>query len=305
MLELPERKRPLPFVRNLEAVGERIGRIRAPHAPLPSRRRQQALVVGAIVSAALILLFLFTIDGLSPGWPRDVTKAVRHTFQAITQLGRSNWLLVPSGVLCIALLLADWDRTSRRIAAAWTELGALSGFFFVSIAAAGMTTNFVKWTLGRSRPILFDTDGPYRLTPISFDYSHVSFPSGHTTTAAAAAMALVLIFPGRPWVKVAAVVFAVSIGVSRVMVRAHYPSDVVGGMFVGIAVTILCAHAFGRRGIAFQSQADGTLLPKTVALRGVFAAPGGARRALDALGGAWAAAFRREDAAAVDKRRDG
>ena len=263
------------------------------------------LVAGAVLAAALILLFLFTIDGQSPAWPREVSRSLRHLFQGVTRFGRSDWLLIPTGVFCLALVLADWDRTSRRIAAAWTELGTLVAFFFIAISAAGITTNIVKWTIGRSRPILFHHDGPYRLTPFSFDYAHVSFPSGHTTTAAAAATALILIFPGRWTVRVAAVLFALAIAVSRVMVRAHYPSDVVAGLFVGVAVTIVLGHFAGRRGIAFQSQADGSLRPKTVAIRGVFSTRVGLRRALDGLGAAWVGAFRRDRRPIVDKRRRG
>ena len=305
MLVSPERKSLLPFARNLEAVGARLGRLRAPHEPLAARRRQHLLIAGALVSATLILFFLFTIDGVSPGWPREISRSLRHTFQFVTRFGRSDWLLIPTGVFCIALVFADWQRTSGRIAAAWIELGNLVAFFFVSISAAGITTNIIKWVIGRSRPVMFDTDGPHHLTPFSFDYAHVSFPSGHATTAAAAATALVLIFPHSRGVKVAAVLFALSIAVSRVMVRAHYSSDVVGGMFVGIAVTVACAYALGRRGVAFQCQADGTLLRKSVAIRGVFRRPGGPRRALAGLDTALSGAFRRETVPAVDKRRGG
>lgn len=298
----PEGQRALPLARNLEALGGRLARVRVPHAPGAGRRRRQALAAAAVLAGALILLFLLTIDGHAPAWQRGMPDVVGRGFEAVTDLARSHWLLVPSGVACLALLLADWDRTSRRIAAAWTELGDLLAFVFVAVAAAGMTTNVVKWSLGRSRPILFDGDGPFALTPISFDHAHVSFPSGHATTAAAVATALVLIFPGRASLRVAAVLFAVVIALSRVMVGAHYPSDVVAGLFIGAVVTFAVAHAFGRRGIAFQGQADGSLRPKTVALRRFVPAPGGAIRG---LGAAWAGAFRPRRRPAVDKPRRG
>lgn len=94
-----------------------------------------------------------------------------------------------------------------------------------------------------------------------------AFPSGHTTTAAAAATALALILGARPPVVALAIVYVLTIGLSRVMVGAHFPSDLAAGMFVGGTVTFLLAHWLGARGVVFQGQADGTLLPRTIALR--------------------------------------
>ena len=54
-------------------------------------------------------------------------------------------------------------------------------FLFLLYETMGIVTNLVKWTVGRSRPLRFDDDGVLTLSPISFGFEHVSFPSGHTT----------------------------------------------------------------------------------------------------------------------------
>jgi membrane-associated phospholipid phosphatase len=181
-------------------------------------------------------------------------------------------------VLALVLVAGHWRRVARRTAAAWTEIGHLAAFVFSAVALSGMAGNVLKAALGRSRPVLVESDGTLALAPLSFDYASLSFPSGHAITAAAAATALALVFRGRPGIVMAGALFALAVAASRVLVRAHFASDVVAGLFIGFAVTFLLAQAFGRRGIAFRHGADGRLAAKTVAIRRAFATRKGARR---------------------------
>ena len=71
------------------------------------------------------------------------------------------------------------------------------------------------------------------------------------------------------------IVFAGLICLSRVVVKAHFPSDVIAGIFVGTAFTFALAHFLGRTGVAFQVQADGSLFARTTVFRGVIAERGG------------------------------
>jgi len=72
------------------------------------------------------------------------------------------------------------------------------------------------------------------------------FPSGHTTAATAFAVLLIYIVTRERWPRsarwtltVAAVLLAALVGWARVMLHAHWPSDVLGGFLVGTA----CAAA--------------------------------------------------------------
>ena len=60
----------------------------------------------------------------------------------------------------------------------------------------------------------------------------ITFPSGHVTAAMAGVTALVLTGkkPARWW----AYLFVAAMGVARNYLMAHYPSDVLGGMIVGL-----------------------------------------------------------------------
>ena len=67
-----------------------------------------------------------------------------------------------------------------------------------------------------------------------------SFPSGHTTAATAAMMALVFTY-GRKALSFA-VPFIVLMGASRNYLMVHYPTDVIAAMIVG-TVAALCSYA--------------------------------------------------------------
>ena len=107
--------------------------------------------------------------------------------------------------------------------------------FAVRFAAAmgfesALTNGPIKTIFDRRRPLADETAPdplPYGMhRPITS-----SFPSGHATAGFTAAM--LLSQPGRraPWFVVAAAVAS-----SRVYVRMHFASDVIGGALVGLAL---------------------------------------------------------------------
>ncbi len=61
---------------------------------------------------------------------------------------------------------------------------------------------------------------------------HVSFPSGHTTTAFMLA-GLFCMQKISPWIKSVVLLLAVMAGLSRIACGVHWPIDVLGGMFCG------------------------------------------------------------------------
>ncbi len=120
-------------------------------------------------------------------------------------------------------------------------------FLLTVLVGQWLLTNGIKELLDRVRPTLnpiAETLGP-------------SFPSGHTTTAAAiwAAAALVLARGvnrhGRALLAGGAVGIAVAVACSRMFLDVHWVTDTIAGLFLGWAWFAACAIAFGGRFLQF------------------------------------------------------
>jgi membrane-associated phospholipid phosphatase len=101
----------------------------------------------------------------------------------------------------------------------------------VSCAVAITIGDGLKILLARYRPIMLFESGKYGLHFFSTNWVLNSTPSGHTLRAFSLMTALSMVLPqGR----ILFIAVAVLIGISRIVVTAHYPSDVLFGAFIGI-----------------------------------------------------------------------
>lgn len=89
----------------------------------------------------------------------------------------------------------------------------------------------LKIVFGRARP---ETGSEF--TFFSFDYHYNSFPSGHSADAFVSGVFLFYLLNHSEYSKYRFIplILAFLIAVSRVAVNAHYPSDVVAGMAIGV-----------------------------------------------------------------------
>jgi membrane-associated phospholipid phosphatase len=100
----------------------------------------------------------------------------------------------------------------------------------VAVTIAMLMGETLKWFFGRHRPMLL-TQGLYGFSFLADESSKHSFPSGHTFRIFSAVTALSLV---RPRARIWLFALACAVGISRVLVHRHYPSDIVAGAFVGI-----------------------------------------------------------------------
>jgi membrane-associated phospholipid phosphatase len=175
-------------------------------------------------------------------------------FRAVTRYGESGYLLGLSAGLMLALTGLLHKRWRREIRLAAALLSARASYFFVVIAGSGILAQLIKHLVGRARPSLMPQLGPFHFDLFSIRASLASFPSGHATTAFAAATALALFVP--VW---ALPLFAGAtlIAASRIAVGAHYLSDVIAGCLLGIGCAIFIARSLARRGLIFKNSGHG------------------------------------------------
>lgn len=188
------------------------------------------LIVGLLAALAALLVFSWLgreiVTGVTPAMDERLRAALHaHASPGLTRFmigasrfGGPSWL-VPIGVaLALAFLLHGWPR------------GAL--LIVVTLSGAGLLNTMLKQSFARARPEAF------------FDYPlpvSQSFPSGHAIFAASVFGGLAVLVSDRlsnrslqvlVWITALALILLV--GVSRVYLGVHYPSDVLAGYAVAV-----------------------------------------------------------------------
>jgi len=209
-------------------------------------RRAAGVAIGGLVCFALLAL------AMTQGWSTAIDEAVLRAFRVPTDLsdplgpawfedtmaeytvlGGYTILFTLAGLLAIALIL----------------LGERAAALFLAVALASGTAvaQVAKRFFDRARPDLVD---PLDRTMTS------AFPSAHATVSMVAyltlAMVIVRFVPRhglRVYVVVVAVALSVVIGISRIYLGVHWPTDVLAGWSLGASWAAICwlaAHFLSR-----------------------------------------------------------
>jgi undecaprenyl-diphosphatase len=180
---------------------------------------------------AILLAFRVAGDPSTPIGPPQLHEAVRD----ITALGSFSVLVF----ICLSVIIYLF--IARRPAAAL--------FVLASVAGGQALSTLLKLGIDRPRP---------ELVPHLMDVFTLSFPSGHAMLSAVTYLTLgallAQVSTGRTmkiYVLAMAVLVTVLVGVSRIYLGVHWPSDVLAGWCAGAAWAMLCwlvAQWFLRRG---------------------------------------------------------
>jgi membrane-associated phospholipid phosphatase len=199
-----------------------------------------------------------------------ITLSFRAFAQSDSSTSSHTALLIGSGVAVTSLLIASdqsiYDGVQsaranseiiRSFGPAATTLG--DGFFVTALFAgftaygawqhdetahmvgivglesfllSGAITQVLKFSFGRERPYLATQAGGYWRGPSLPGDGNFSFPSGHTTSAFAAA-AVISEYYRTKWVPYLVYPLAVCVGISRIVEQQHWASDTFVGGIIG------------------------------------------------------------------------
>ena len=108
--------------------------------------------------------------------------------------------------------------------------------FITSLAIAGIFCNLIKYVLGVARPKYFFFGDYDRQNFFNLEQKVNSFPSGHTQAAFTLAI-LILMYINRYFIFILLVAFLM--GISRIFMSMHFPSDIIFGAYLGSIIPIL------------------------------------------------------------------
>jgi undecaprenyl-diphosphatase len=216
-----------------------------------TRARALAAGLATILLVAGTMAFadapLATVSKQLPGW-------VHAVFAFMTDFGKSGWFLWPTGIVLAAIAAVTSPALAPLSRLVLAAIAVRTGFLFAAIAVPSLFATIIKRLIGRARPFVGAEVDPFLYGQLVWRADYASMPSGHATTAFAAAIAIGLLWPR---LRSLMLIYALIIAVSRIVLDAHYLSDVIAGAFVGSIGALTVRDWFARRHLGFVVDAKG------------------------------------------------
>ncbi|HVV44639.1 MAG TPA: phosphatase PAP2 family protein [Bryobacteraceae bacterium] len=189
---------------------------------------RRAAMIGAAGALAFVLIAWLTMSGAASGFDAAVRDMV-HSWSSP---------LLTSLMVGISATGTDVFMGALGFLSVWRllhlERRRDAIVFVVTVLAAEALMEILKLSFHRARPLPFFAERP----------DSFSFPSGHALKSAVFYILLASL-ASRHWaVRLAAALLSLLIGISRVYLGVHYPTDVLGGY--AIAIVCLAAASYRR-----------------------------------------------------------
>jgi membrane-associated phospholipid phosphatase len=181
--------------------------------------------------AVIALVAAFFLDHAADTWiGAHSSPELKRAMQTVSRVG--DWPAhVIAGLLGIAIAFVTKSKTWMRIFVA----------MLVALALAGVSGRVVKLATGRARPSV-KTETHWNGPRYSSKYH--AFPSGHTASSTAFFVAL---FLKRKKIGTPLLLIPVLIALSRMVVGAHYLSDVTFAAILGVICAVLATRWLSTR----------------------------------------------------------
>ena len=181
--------------------------------------QEKKVSIYLLIGALFFLLFDYSIASFF----HSLNYQTKSLFGTLTHFGDSLYFFIPT---ILTWALVKIIKSKNQI---MNTISEISLFIFLNILLSGIVTQILKHIIGRPRPVLFNGFDLKSLDIIHFDSKWHSFPSGHSATIFAFIFCMIFLFPK---IKNILITIAIIIASTRVIVGAHFISDIFGGALV-------------------------------------------------------------------------
>ena len=158
-------------------------------------------------------------------------KYLKEFFKNITSLGNSLWFfLIFLVLLFFSFLLKKLNIVEQKVSD-YFKFFSLTGIVYLS--TTGIITQILKHIVGRARPNHTNLVEGFGFNFFTTNSNFHSFPSGHTSTIFIVALLIGVLLPKMKYFFYC---IAVVIALSRVVVGAHYTTDIIAGAVLSLIV---------------------------------------------------------------------
>ena len=248
-------------VKLVRGVSHSLGRlVRAPShtRAAPARQRlgrQVAALVGGTIVLVVILMLTLDVPVIRAMPPRGAPEL--WPARIITDFGKSEYVLwACGGLLLLSVVVTPALAGLRRLQ--WAGLSTRLSFIFLAVALPNLAGEILKGIIGRGRPFVGGAADAFHFSPLACSPQYASLPSAHAITAFSLAFAVAAVWPRTRYVMAA---YAVLITLTRLVLLAHHPSDVIAGAMVGVVGAMIVRQWFAARRLGFAIAADGRITP--------------------------------------------
>jgi undecaprenyl-diphosphatase len=232
-------------------------------APSHSRRAEAArrsarhILLLTATGAAVIIALMYALDVTEISLMPPRGTASLWPVRILTDFGKDAYVLslLATALFATAIMAPRFRGTSRS---QLLGLGTRLQFLFLAVLVPVLAGELTKWVVGRGRPFVGGKANAFNFSHFAGTEAYASFPSGHAITSFALAFAVAALWPRT---RVVMIVYAVLIAMTRLVLLAHHPSDVVTGALIGVVGAMLVRYWFAARRLGFTVHRDGRIVP--------------------------------------------
>jgi undecaprenyl-diphosphatase len=207
--------------------------------------------------AAVIIALMYALDVTEISLMPPRGSASLWPVRILTDFGKEAYVLwlLAGALFAIAIMAPRFKGTSRS---QLLGFGTRLQFLFLAVLVPVLAGELTKWVVGRGRPFVGGKANAFNFSHFAGTEAYASFPSAHAITSFALAFAVGALWPRT---RVVMIVYALLIAMTRLVLLAHHPSDVVAGALIGVVGAMLVRYWFAARRLGFTIHRDGKIVP--------------------------------------------